>query len=326
MTQHPPPPPPHQHEQHNSIVLDSNGAYVGGGNYNNNNNNNNNNEDSASSSSGGSTTATMYPYKTDEGLFENMTFQSGMMVLVVGAFVLQLLGFFKQNCYMGNKAKKGYLTVSEYDQINNSKQIPYSDNPSSLRNRKMKVSGDPNHPEIQNTPPQTINHETLKHLLGTGIRMTAHGVHCEPRKIWLSMDDRSVIWQSEFSKDVADGSGNTSTIPIRGSVHRIDWDSIEYIDVGKRTDALKKHAINAQDHLCFSLLTPEGSLDLQANSQLERDTLVSCIGMKLDEYSGDWRQYYSNPELSSASTPSDFSTSAYSSIAGNPYRDLTLDV
>ena len=47
---------------------------------------------------------------------------------------------------------------------------------------------------------------------------------------------------------------------------------------------------------CFSILTNTGSLDLQTNSQLERDSVVSCLGVILDDvHAGgehDWRSLH----------------------------------
>jgi hypothetical protein len=245
------------------------------------------------------------------------------MFLVVGAFFVHMLGFFRQNCNTPGKKRLGYLDVAE-----NASSLPkYRDNP--LRNRKHPSS--PKHPAISNTPPQSINVETMKHLQSSGIRMMAHGVHCEPRKIWISIDDQSIIWQSEFLKGIPDNNGKRSLVAVRGSLHRIDWQSIEYIDVGKRTDALKQ-ATAVADHLCFSLLTPDGSLDLQTNSQLERDTLVSCLGVKLDEvHGGDWRQLFTTTDggetqsISGASSTGLITSSSFSTV-NRPYRDLTLDV
>jgi hypothetical protein len=321
----PPPPPPHPPNHHSSS---NGGSSSSGGSYNNNYNNNNNSGNSGnnnvsnnSGSNSGSNTNnsnsnTNYPYKS-------ITMQSGLMFLLVGAVFVRMLGFFRQHWNTPGKKRLGYLDVAE----NGSGLSSYRDNP--LRNRKHPSS--PKHPAISSTPPQSINVETMRHLQSSGIRMMAHGVHCEPRKVWISIDDQSIIWQSEFKKGIPDMNGKRSLVAVRGSVHRIDWQSIEYIDVGKRTDALKQ-ATAVADHLCFSLLTPDGSLDLQSNSQLERDTLVSCLGIKLDEvHGGDWRQLFTTTDGGETqsipgSSPSDVITSSSFSTINQPYRDLTLDV
>ena len=167
----------------------------------------------------------------------------------------------------------------------------------------------PSHPAIANTPPKSLNNETTKLLQAGGIRVLAYGIHSKPRRIWLSMDTQSVIWQSEYLKNVPNtATGRTTSISMRGPIHRIYWKNIEYIDVGKRTGVFKHHqsiktphsknASSSVDnhHLCFSILTAEGSLDLQANSELERDTVVSSLSMKLDESIENQLQYSSSKE------------------------------
>ena len=82
--------------------------------------------------------------------------------------------------------------------------------------------------------------------------------------------------------------------------------NVLYIDVGKRTSAfLKTDDKTVPESCCFSLLTQNGSLDLQANSNLERDSLVSCFSLILDQvHEGNWRAMYE--ESSSIFTESDY--------------------
>eukprot|EP00980_Cylindrotheca_fusiformis_P019381 scaffold6661_cov109-Cylindrotheca_fusiformis.AAC.1 len=309
---HPPPPPPHHHHS-------SSGGGGGG---------------SSSYHSGGSGSYSTYSSSSSVGgaglhfPTSGITLQGSLLFVAVGALMVQMFGFFRTNCNTPNsKRRLGYLDVADGQPTG---FLPYRDNP--LRNRRKHPSS-PNHPAIRSTPSKSINNETMKLLNHGGIRMMAHGVHCEPRRVWISIDDRSIMWQSEFQKTVPDRDGNPSTLAVRGSLHRIDWDSIEYIDVGKRTDALKQ-ATQVADHLCFSLLTPDGSLDLQTNSQLERDTLVSCLGMKLDEiHGGDWRQLYlaSNggdtmSDTNGSGSSSGFISQSSFSTVNQPYPNMTLDV
>jgi hypothetical protein len=80
---------------------------------------------------------------------------------------------------------------------------------------------------------------------------------------------------------------------------------IMYVDVGKQTTALRRvENASVSDALCFSLLTKEGSLDLEANSPRERDALVSCFSLVLDEvHAQNWRDIYRGP---SSDMPSSF--------------------
>jgi hypothetical protein len=83
-----------------------------------------------------------------------------------------------------------------------------------------------------------------------------------------------------------------------------------YIDVGKKTTALKRlDDVKVPDPTCFSLLTQNGSLDLQASSKLERDALVSCFSMILDDVhaNANWRELYEaspDPSLANSSVAS----------------------
>jgi hypothetical protein len=154
----------------------------------------------------------------------------------------------------------------------------------------------PKHPAIAGTPQEDIIQETMQRLKSRGIRLIAHGVQCDPKRVWIRLDDEtsSVTWQTEFPRRVPTSTGEVSIVLMRGSLHKIALPNILYIDVGKKTTALKKRENkHVSDHLCFSLLTQNGSLDLQANSLLERDSLVSCFSIVLDSiHSQDWRKLY----------------------------------
>ena len=161
----------------------------------------------------------------------------------------------------------------------------------------------PEHPALKKIPPNRIIAETMGRLQGRGIRLLAHGVQCEPKRVWIKLEEEttSVTWQTEFPRRVTNQSGEVSIVLMRGSLHRIALCNVLYIDVGKKTNALKRaENRNVPDTVCFSLLTQNGSLDLQANSKLERDSLVSCFSMILDDvHTEDWRALYEeSPEPS----------------------------
>lgn len=164
------------------------------------------------------------------------------------------------------------------------------------------VPRSPDHPALHAMPPNKVIAETMARLQNRGIRLVAHGVHCKPKRVWIKLDDEStsVTWQTEFPRRVPNQSGQVSIVLMRGSLHRISLCNVLYIDVGKKTNALQKLPEDIPAPCCFSLLTQNGSLDLQANSKLERDALVSCFGMILDDvHSEDWRAIYeATPEPS----------------------------
>jgi hypothetical protein len=165
----------------------------------------------------------------------------------------------------------------------------------------------PEHPALLKIPPNRIIAETMGRLQGRGIRLVAHGVHCDPKRVWIKLEDdtASVTWQTEFPRRVPNQAGHVSIVLMRGSLHRVALCNVLYIDVGKKTNALQRHnpQIKVPDATCFSLLTQNGSLDLQTNSKLERDALVSCFSMILDDvHEEDWRALYeASPENSMVS-------------------------
>jgi hypothetical protein len=193
------------------------------------------------------------------------------------------------------------------------------------RRRTYSNPPSPEHPALKRIPPNKVIAETMARLQGRGIRLVAHGVHCDPKRVWIRLQDTSeagtkppareeddddeepcITWQTEFPRRVPNQSGQVSVVLMRGSLHRIVLKSILYIDVGKKTQALQQTPDGVPDATCLSLLTQNGSLDLQANSKLERDALVSCFSMILDDvHEEDWRALYEaspEPSLANSST------------------------
>ena len=196
----------------------------------------------------------------------------------------------------------------------------------------------PGHPAISRLPSAKILNETMQRLQTRGIRLVAHGVASDSKRVWIKLeglDDSnddgtcsspSLSWQTEFPRKIPNQSGEISLVMMRGALHKIALPNVLYVDVGKKTNALMK-ADNQDvlDTTCFSLLTQNGSLDLQANSRLERDALVSCFSMVLDQVhtTQDWRSLYADSP--DTSTIGQFSqavqSSAVSSCTGS--ADLT---
>jgi len=165
------------------------------------------------------------------------------------------------------------------------------------------------HPAVPEPPSAQILAETLRRLQTGGARLLAHGIQSAPKKVWISYDSDTTTlnWQTEVYRRVANASGESSTqVRMRGALHAIAVPNIVYVDVGKKTSALQRQDNRAvSPDLCFSLLTASGSLDLQANSRLERDALVCCLSLILDRVhpQQDWRHLYeSSPEPSLATS------------------------
>lgn len=210
-------------------------------------------------------------------------------------------------------------------------------------------SHSPQHPALKRIPPNKIISSTMERLKNRGIRLVAHGVHCQPKRVWISLREDTyetgggdgdgsgiagngrgepcVTWQTEFPRRVPDQTGQVSIVMMRGSLHTILLKNILYIDVGKKTHALQL-SNDLPDSTCLSLLTQNGSLDLEANSKLERDSLVSCFSMILDDiHEEDWRALYEatpEPSLVSSAASNSFNSNGRFNSANKKGRDKDM--
>ncbi len=163
----------------------------------------------------------------------------------------------------------------------------------------------PNNATIQQNTPfssgatSTFNDEiaistTMQQLRDTGVQIIAHGSKGKPKKVRLILTENAIEWRTE--------SKRKNKI---GKTHQVPLTHIMYVDVGKATTALRRMENAAiPENLCLSLLTKEGSLDLEASDSLERDALVNCFSLVLDEvHAQNWRDVYRAP---SSDMPSSF--------------------
>jgi hypothetical protein len=140
----------------------------------------------------------------------------------------------------------------------------------------------------------------MQQLRDPGVLIVAHGSRGKPKTVRLQLTESAVTWRTETRK-----KGVSGAKPKMGKLHQVPLSHIMYVDVGKQTTALRRvENASVSDGLCFSLLTKEGSLDLEANSPRERDALVSCFSLVLDEvHAQNWRDIYRGP---SSDMPSSF--------------------
>lgn len=138
----------------------------------------------------------------------------------------------------------------------------------------------------------------MQQLRDPGVLIVAHGSRGKPKTVRLQLTESAITWRTETRK-------KREFKPKLGKLHQVPLSHIMYVDVGKQTTALRRVENAAvSEMLCFSLLTKEGSLDLEANSQRERDALVSCFSLVLDEvHAQNWRDIYRGP---SSDMPSSF--------------------
>lgn len=137
----------------------------------------------------------------------------------------------------------------------------------------------------------------MQQLRHPGVLIVAHGSRGKPKTVRLQLTEVSITWRTETRKHQSKHK--------LGKLHQVPLSHIMYVDVGKQTTALRRvENASVPESLCFSLLTKEGSLDLEANSGRERDALVSCFSLVLDEvHAQNWRDIYRGP---SSDMPSSF--------------------
>lgn len=154
------------------------------------------------------------------------------------------------------------------------------------------------------TPTQTdeiVISAAMQQLRDPGVLIVAHGSRGKPKTVRLQLTELAITWRTETRKR----NGRDGGKPKLGKLHQVPLSHIMYVDLGKQTTALRRvENASVNENLCFSLLTKEGSLDLEANSPRERDALVSCFSLVLDEvHAQNWRDIYRGP---SSDMPSSF--------------------
>jgi len=143
----------------------------------------------------------------------------------------------------------------------------------------------------------------MQQLRDPGVLVVAHGSKGKPKTVRLRLVESAISWRTETMRKKPSQTGSAG--PKLGKLHHVPLAHILYVDVGKQTTALRRvENAPVMEDLCFSLLTKEGSLDLECNSAQERDALVSCFSMVLDEvHASNWRDVQRVP---SSDMPSSF--------------------
>ena len=143
----------------------------------------------------------------------------------------------------------------------------------------------------------------MQQLRDPGVLIVAHGSRGKPKTVRLMLTETTITWRTEMRRK-SPSNPNTKELKL-GKLHSVLLSHIMYVDIGKQTTALRRvENASVSEALCFSLLTKEGSLDLEANSPRERDALVQCFSLVLDEvHAQNWRDIYRGP---SSDMPSSF--------------------
>lgn len=177
--------------------------------------------------------------------------------------------------------------------------------------------------DLNNISPNKNNNSTsnedivvsaaMQQLRDPGVLIVAHGSRGKPKTVRLVLTESAITWRTEMRKKSATSTGGKEL--KLGKLHQVPLSHIMYVDIGKQTTALRRVENAAvAEALCFSLLTKEGSLDLEANSPRERDALVQCFSLVLDEvHAQNWRDIYRGP---SSDMPSSFDEGDNNGVGG----------
>lgn len=163
------------------------------------------------------------------------------------------------------------------------------------------------------TSDEAVIQNSMAQLRSKGVVIVAHGSRGKPKTVRLQLTSDSITWRTETRRKSS--SGQNKEVKL-GKLHSVALTNIMYVDVGKQTTALRRpDNASVPESLCFSLLTKEGSLDLEANSPRERDALVGSFSLVLDNvHAQNWRDIYRN----SNDMPSSFDE--YDEEAGTGHR------
>jgi len=186
----------------------------------------------------------------------------------------------------------------------------------------------PNESTNHRVPSHMVLSSTLTSLREPGIRLNAHGTQCEPRRIWIQLEvHRELLeWRTENRSDPKEQTSTGQVTYTLGPKHKIPLQDIIYVDVGKTTSALQLLAENEiSSEVSFSILTKNGSLDLNAGNKLERDALISCFCLVLDTIHLDnsdgtsWRNLHVQGTIASQSTEDKSSNYQYQGSSSHGY-------
>ncbi|KAL3812061.1 hypothetical protein ACHAXA_010033 [Cyclostephanos tholiformis] len=168
----------------------------------------------------------------------------------------------------------------------------------------QQVGGGPSSNNVVGGNDDVVISAAMQQLRDPGVLIVAHGSRGKPKTVRLMLTETAITWRTEMRKKVGAGPNNGKELKL-GKLHQVPLGHIMYVDIGKQTTALRRvENASVSDVLCFSLLTKEGSLDLEANSPRERDALVQCFSLVLDEvHAQNWRDIYRGP---SSDMPSSF--------------------
>lgn len=251
------------------------------------NKNNKNNGGSSYYNNGGSSSYTNrtssynnYNYNSSVRRVDDNLFPPPTMMLVYGLLCSAL--FLAPRMLRSLKRRQKYKEINGSSKYDNEEFIYFSH----TKGRRKQVGTKATSGTYMDDPVDTKTFQMLRHQ---GVRLIGHGIHSEPRYVWINMHDQCFSWASEHQR-LDQHDSHTTVVRVKGTPHEIPWSDVVYVDVGRKTKSFKScEDETVADHCCFSLLTTQGTLDLQAASLLERDSIVACIAHTMDTLHPHWR-------------------------------------
>mmetsp|Transcript_31205 Transcript_31205/g.48842 ORF Transcript_31205/g.48842 Transcript_31205/m.48842 type:complete len:309 (-) Transcript_31205:487-1413(-) len=214
----------------------------------------------------------------------------------------------------GESVYGGGGSVTGGSVIQNNLNIPLQQSQQQLQQQQQQRQGISNNNNTPSGTASTISASAaatddivvsaaMQQLRDPGVLIVAHGSRGKPKTVRLMLTETTITWRTEMRRK-SPSNPNSKELKL-GKLHSVLLAHIMYVDIGKQTTALRRvENASVSEALCFSLLTKEGSLDLEANSPRERDALVQCFSLVLDEvHAQNWRDIYRGP---SSDMPSSF--------------------
>lgn len=85
--------------------------------------------------------------------------------------------------------------------------------------------------------------------------------------------------------------------PTTGKKYMIEISDVRYVERGKRTHNFqKKSSADALDGRCFSLVCQSTTVDLEVDTEADRDAMVDCFHTIIDKLVTDKRSDHSSEQ------------------------------
>jgi len=289
--------------------------------------------DNSSSSSSTSTTSVMGPLGINPLHFSaslfTLLFLFVLYLLLPRGLRVQYFGSYPKRYAWSARSRSGRRRKQQQggdggsytggSSISGSQRTPYGGGngiigtPGSQHNNNIAISGNTGS-SMNSTNEDIVVSAAMQQLRDPGVLIVAHGSRGKPKTVRLVLTETAITWRTEMRKKSSAPGSSGKELKL-GKLHQVPLSHIMYVDIGKQTTALRRvENASVSESLCFSLLTKEGSLDLEANSPRERDALVQCFSLVLDEiHAQNWRDIYRGP---SSDMPSSFDEGDNNNMGG----------